>query len=173
MWGLSVSLHGTNDSIIRLMGDVNEVNTAFVNASVVAARFGVDSDKVRETMSQLSSKVLFLKRELDDTGKVINRFNPAKVGNMTKVMTVFAKTMGMDVSEAVDMYSESIRRFGNTSGQAIKQMSRLQAETLTFNNMLVDFFDSSKKGFNDFENVTVFANEIGRAMLELQQLIII
>lgn len=169
MWGLSVSLHGTNDSIIRLMGDVNEVNTAFVNASVVAARFGVDSDKVRETMSQLSSKVLFLKRELDDTGKVINRFNPAKVGNMTKVMTVFAKTMGMDVSEAVDMYSESIRRFGNTSGQAIKQMSRLQAETLTFNNMLVDFFDSSKKGFNDFENVTVFANEIGRAMLELQQ----
>ena len=169
MWGLSVSLHGTNDGITRLVGDVAEVNKAFVSASVVAARFGVDSDRVRETMNQLSNKVVFLKKELGETGKLVNRFDASKVGDMTKVMVVFAKTMGMDVSEAVDMYSESIRRFGYSSKQAVKQMSRLQAETLTFNGMLVDFFNSSKKGFNDFENVTVFANEIGRAMAELQQ----
>lgn len=169
MWDLGVSIRGANDGLISTAKHMFEVNTAFAEACETAAKFGIDTGRVRDTMEQLSSKVLFLKRELGETGKIINRFDATKVGNVTQVMSVFAKTMGMDISEAVEMYSESIRKFGYSSGQAVKQMSKLQAETITFNTMLVDFFSSTDKGFNDFENVTVFANEIGRAMLELQQ----
>ena len=168
MWGLGVSLRGANDDLLRIKDNIGAVDQAFKNARVTAAKFGMDTDRVRETMYQLSNKVTFLRKELE-SGRLVNRFDIDKLEGATEAVTVFARTMRMDVSEAIDMYSESIRKFGLSSKQAFKQMSNLQKSTIAFNTILVDSFNDAKKGFSDFENVAVFADEIGRAMLELQQ----
>ena len=183
MWNLGVSLRGNNDDLAELNRNIGEYESAFRKASMTAARFGVENERVREAMSQLTTKVHFLKKEFyegireektlnklyNTNGVVANRLDVDKLGQITEMVTVFARTMGMDLSEAIDMYSNSIRKLGMTSKQAIKYMSDVQASAVGFNSILVNSFANANEGFDEFENVAMFANDIGRAMLELQQ----
>lgn len=158
MWGLGQSLKYTNDGLLRTTSLLKDYDDAIRNARITAAKFGTDTDRVLDSMNQLSSKVLFLKKvsETIDGKKVfVNRYDYGKVSDITQGMIAFSRAMRMDVSEAIDMYSEAMRKFGMSSTQAMGMMSEMQAQTITFNDIL---------GEN-----AVFADEVGRAMLEIQQ----
>lgn len=154
MWGMGQSLKYANDGISKSIKLINSYDASMKRAASTAAKFGVDTDRVIDVMNQLSSKVLFLKKVVEN-GNLVNRYDYEKVEKMTGAMIAFARSMRMDISEAVDMYSSSIRKFGMSSESALGIMSEMQAQTISFNDMLGES--------------AVFADEVGRAMLEIQQ----
>lgn len=158
MWGLGQSLKYTNDGFWKTAKTVKAYDEAVRSARMTAAKFGADADRVLESMNQLSSKVLMLKKVTEEVnGKkvIVNRYDYEQAAKVTGALTAFARTMRMDVSEAIDMYSESIRKFGMSNTQAMGMMSEMQAQTITFNDILGES--------------AVFADEVGKEMLELQQ----
>lgn len=154
MWGLGQSLKYTNDNFKESIKLILDYDESMKRAAATAARYGVDTGRVIDAMNQLSSKVLFLKK-VSENGLIVNRYDYQKVEKMTEAMIAFSRSMRMDVSEAIDIYSASIRKFGMSSEKALGIMSEIQAQTISFNDML---------GEN-----AVFADEVGKAMLEIQQ----
>lgn len=150
-WRLGQPIDRMNISTASLITKTIDYNKAILKTKTIAAQYGFDLDHVEDTMAEISKKVLFLQNQSD--GSI--GLDYKKVGDVTSSLIAFSKTMDMDVGDAISMYEDRVRRFGDSNEKALTSMSDLARSTTTFNELL--------------GNGAVFANEIGKALLDVQQ----